>query len=154
MDLADVRDRLRRYGEAFGHGNVFYGSKVFLTKGFVQIVAEEGVGMDCVAGGELYVALQGGFPAERVMLHGNNKSAAELREALDAGVGRIVVDSFHELELLRTIASDMDVVARILLRVTPGVEAHTHDYLVTGVEDTKFGFTIGETAMRAIEMAA
>jgi diaminopimelate decarboxylase len=154
MDLADVRDRLRRYRDAFGPGNVFYGAKVFLTKGFAQIVAAEDVGMDCVAGGELYVALQGGFPAERIALHGNNKSEAELREALDAGVGRIVVDSVHELELLRALTDEMDVVARVLLRITPGVEAHTHDYLVTGVEDTKFGFTIGDVAMQAIEMAA
>ncbi len=154
MDLADVRDRLRRYRDAFGPGNVFYGAKVFLTKGFAQIVAAEDVGMDVVAGGELYVALQGGFPAERIALHGNNKSEAELREALEAGVGRIVVDSLHELELLRRLATEMDVVARVLLRITPGVEAHTHDYLVTGVEDTKFGFTIGDVAMQAIEMAA
>jgi diaminopimelate decarboxylase len=154
MDLADVRDRLRRYRDAFGPGNVFYGAKVFLTKGFAKIVAEEGVGMDVVAGGELYVALQGGFPAERIALHGNNKAEAELREALEAGVGRIIVDSFHELKLLRGLAAEMDVVARVLLRITPGVEAHTHDYLVTGVEDTKFGFTIGDVAMQAIEMAA
>ena len=154
MDLADVRDRLRRYRDAFGPGNVFYGAKVFLTKAFAQIVAEEGVGMDCVAGGELYVALQGGFPAERIALHGNNKSETELREALEAGVGRIVVDSFQELELLRRLTTELDVVARVYLRVTPGVEAHTHDYLVTGVEDTKFGFTIGDVAMQAIDMAA
>jgi diaminopimelate decarboxylase len=154
MDLADVRERLRRYRDAFGPGNVFYGAKVFLTKGFAKIVAEEDVGMDVVAGGELYVALQGGFPAERIALHGNNKSEAELREALEAGVGRIVVDSLHELELLRRLTAEMDVVARVLLRITPGVEAHTHDYLVTGVEDTKFGFTIGDVAMQAIEMAA
>ena len=154
IDLADVRDRLRRYRDAFGPGNVFYGAKVFLTKNFARIVAEEGIGMDCVAGGELYVALAGGFPAERIALHGNNKSAAELREALEAGVGRIIVDSFQELEMLRALTKELDIVARVLLRVTPGVEAHTHDYLMTGVEDTKFGFTIGETAMRAIDMAA
>jgi diaminopimelate decarboxylase len=154
MDLADVRDRLRRYRDAFGPGNVYYGAKVFLTKGFAQMIAEEGIGIDCVAGGELYVALAGGFPAERVVLHGNNKSRAELQEALEVGVGRIVVDSFHELETLRTLTAELGVVARILLRITPGVEAHTHDYLMTGVEDTKFGFTIGEVAMRAIDMAA
>ncbi len=154
MDLADVRDRLRRYRDAFGPAGVYYGAKVFLTKGFAQIVAEEDVGMDCVAGGELYVALAGGFPADRIALHGNNKSRQELREALDAGVGRIVVDSFQELETLRELTKEMDVITRILLRVTPGVEAHTHDYLITGVEDTKFGFTIGEVAMRAIDMAA
>jgi diaminopimelate decarboxylase len=154
LDLAEVRDRLRRYRDAFGGYNVFYASKVFLTRSFAKIVAEEDVGMECLAGGELYVALAGGFPPERIALHGNNKSREELVQAIDAGVGRIVVDSFHELEMLRELTSERAVVQRILLRVTPGVEAHTHDYLVTGVEDTKFGFTIGEVAMRAIEMAA
>jgi diaminopimelate decarboxylase len=154
LDLADVRDRFRRYRDAFGAYNVFYASKVFLTKSFAKIVAEEDVGMECVAGGELYVALAGGFPAERIALHGNNKSKPELVAALEAGVGRIVVDSFSELELLRTLSNEMDVVVRVLLRVTPGVEAHTHDYLVTGVEDSKFGFTIGEVAIRAVDMVA
>jgi len=154
MDLAEVRDRLRRYRDAFGPSNVHYASKVFLTKGFAQIVAEEDVGMEVVAGGELYVALSAGFPAERIAVHGNNKSRQELVEALDAGVGEIVVDSFYELELLRELTTEMDKIARIVLRITPGVEAHTHDYLVTGVEDTKFGFTIGDTAMQAIDLVA
>ncbi len=154
LDLADVRDRMARFSEAFGPGNVYYGAKVFLTKTFAQIVADADIGMDCVAGGELYVALSAGFPPERVLLHGNNKSRAELIEAIDAGVGRIVVDSFSELEMLRELTSERDVVVRILLRVTPGVEAHTHDYLLTGTEDSKFGFPIGEVAMRAIETAA
>lgn len=154
LDLAEVRERLRRYRDAFGGYNVFYASKVFLTKSFAQIVAEEDVGMECVAGGELYVALTGGFPPERIALHGNNKSREELVQAIDAGVGRIVVDSFQELDMLRQLTTERGTVQRILLRITPGVEAHTHDYLVTGVEDTKFGFTIGEVAMSAIEMAA
>ncbi len=151
LDLAEARDRLRRYRDAFGPANVYYASKVFLTKGFAQIVAEEDVNIEVLAGGELYVALSAGFPAERIAVHGNNKSRQELDEALEAGVREIVVDSFHELELLRELATD---VVRIVLRVTPGVEAHTHDYLVTGVEDTKFGFTIGETALRAIDFVA
>jgi diaminopimelate decarboxylase len=154
LDLAEMRERVRRYGEAFGHYNVFYAAKVFLTSTFAGILAEEDIGMECVAGGEVYVATQGGFPPERIAVHGNNKSRRELDEALRAGVGRIVVDSFAELELLRELTDELDVVARVLLRVTPGVEAHTHDYLVTGIEDTKFGFTIGEVAMRAVDMAA
>jgi len=154
LDLAEARDRLRRYRDAFGAANVYYASKVFLTKGFASIVAEEDVGMECVAGGEVFVALTAGFPASRITVHGNNKSRKELVEALEAGVGSIVVDSFHELEMLRELTKEMNVVARIVLRVTPGVEAHTHDYLVTGVEDTKFGFTIGDVAMRAIEFVA
>jgi diaminopimelate decarboxylase len=154
LDLAEVRDRLRRYRDNFGGYNVYYAAKVFLTKSFAKIVAEEDVGMDVLAGGELYVALSGGFPPERIAVHGNNKSRQELIEAVEAGVGRIVVDSFLELEMLRQITTERAVVQRVLLRVTPGIEAHTHDYLVTGVEDTKFGFTIGEVAMRAIEMVA
>lgn len=154
MDLADVRERIRRYKDTYGQWNVFYASKVFLTKSFARIIAEEGIGMECVAGGEFYVATAGGMPAERIALHGNNKSKAELTEALQAGVGRIVVDSFYELEQLRALTEELDLDARVVLRVTPGVEAHTHDYLVTGVEDTKFGFTIGEVAMRAVEMVA
>ncbi len=154
LDLAEVRDRLRRYREAFGRGNVFYASKVFLTKGFAEIVNEEDVDMECLAGGEVFVALSSGFPASRIAVHGNNKSRAELVEAIEAGVGRIVVDSFSELELLRDIAKELDTEIPIVLRITPGVEAHTHDYLITGVEDTKFGFTIGDVAMRAIEFVS
>jgi diaminopimelate decarboxylase len=154
MDLADVRDRLRRYRDAFGPANVYYASKAFLTKGFAQIVADEDICMEVLAGGELYVALSAGFPPERIAVHGNNKSRRELMEALEANVGSIVVDSFHELEMLRALTAQLDKVVRIVLRVTPGVEAHTHDYLVTGVEDTKFGFTVGETAMRAIDLVA
>jgi diaminopimelate decarboxylase len=154
LDLVDVRDRLRRYRDAFGPANVFYASKVFLTKSFAQIVAEEDVCMECLAGGELYVALAGGFPPERIALHGNNKSRVELCEAVEAGVGRIVADSFLELQMLREITADLDKVQRVVLRITPGVEAHTHDYLMTGIEDTKFGFTIGEVAMQAIDFVA
>ncbi|MEX0875415.1 MAG: diaminopimelate decarboxylase [Actinomycetota bacterium] len=154
LDYADVRERLRAYRDAFGGPNVYYASKAFLTKSFASVIEEEGLCLEVLAGGELYVALQSEFPPARIAVHGNNKSSQELREALEAGVGRIVVDSFQELELLRELTKELDVEARILLRVTPGVEAHTHDYLTTGVEDTKFGFTIGEVAMRAIDMAA
>lgn len=154
LDLAELRDRLGRYRDVFGGRNVHYATKAFLTKSFAPLVAESGVGMDCVAGGEVYTALAGGFPAERIAVHGNNKSRQELREALEAGVGRVIVDSFSELELLRELTAELEVVARILLRVTPGVDMHTHSYLTTGVEDSKFGFTIGEVAMSAVDAAA
>jgi diaminopimelate decarboxylase len=154
LDYAEVRDRLRSYREAFGAPNVFYASKAFLTTSFARIVDEEELCLEVLAGGELYTALQADFPPGRIAVHGNNKSRDELAEALEAGVGRIVVDSFQELELLRELTTEMGCEARVLLRVTPGVEAHTHDYLTTGVEDTKFGFTIGEVAMEAIDTVA
>ncbi|MGH2759144.1 MAG: diaminopimelate decarboxylase [Actinomycetota bacterium] len=154
LDLADVRDRIARYRDAFGGRNVFYASKAFLTKSFAPILADGDIGIDCVAGGELYTALAGGFPAERITVHGNNKARDELVAALEAGVGRIVVDSLAELEMLRGVTAELGVVARILLRITPGVDVHTHSYLQTGIEDSKFGFTIGDTAMQAIDAAA
>ncbi|HYZ93639.1 MAG TPA: diaminopimelate decarboxylase [Actinomycetota bacterium] len=154
MDLAELRDRIGRYKDAFGPQNVYYATKAFLTKSFAPIAAEEGICLDCVAGGEVYTALAGGFPASRIGVHGNNKSRSEIVEALEAGVGRIVVDSFPELELLREVTAEIGTVARVLLRITPGVDVHTHSYLSTGVEDSKFGFTIGDVAMRAVEAAA
>ena len=153
-DLTDVRERLGRYRDAFGGENVFYASKAFLTSTFAPIVAEEGVGMDCVAGGELYVALAGGFPADRITVHGNNPSRSELADAVRAGVGRIVVDSFAEMDMLDAVARDIGARVPVLLRITPGVEVHTHSYLMTGVEDSKFGFTIGDVAMSAVRKAA
>jgi diaminopimelate decarboxylase len=156
LDLADVRERIGRYRESFGGGNVFYAAKAFLTKSFASVVAAEDIGIDCVAGGEVFTALAGGFPAERIAVHGNNKSRAELTACLEAGVGRIIVDSFSELELLRELTREMETVVRVLLRVTPGVDVghHTHSYLTTGAEDSKFGFPIGEIAMRAADMVA
>lgn len=153
-DLDDVRERLGRYRDCFGGENVYYASKAFLTRSFTPIVAAEGVGMECVAGGELYTALAGGFPAARVSVHGNNKSRRELVEALEAGVGSVVVDNFAEIETLKAVAQDLATRVSVLLRITPGVEAHTHSYLETGVEDSKFGFTIGDVAMGAVKAAA
>jgi diaminopimelate decarboxylase len=105
-----------------------------------RLVHEEGLHLDVATGGELYVALAAGFPAERIVFHGNNKSTDELRSALEAGVGRIVVDSTDELERLATLVRDGLPAPRVHIRVTPGVEAHTHEYIETGVEDSKFGF--------------
>src|SRR5204862_2543746 len=101
-----------------------------------RLVAEEGLDLDVATGGELHVALHAGFPAERIVFHGNNKSSDELRAALAAGVGRVVVDSFDELERLEQLARD-GAAATVLVRVTPGVEAHTHEYIKTGTEDSK-----------------
>jgi len=154
LDESDVRDRMRRYRDAFGGENVHYGAKAFLTRSFVPILTSEGIALDCATGGEIYTAVTGGFPAERILFHGNNKSADELTEALDAGVGAIVIDNLNELERLERVAGSQEVGVPILLRVTPGIEAHTHEYLKTGIEDTKFGVPIGDAALEVVRRAA
>ncbi len=139
-DEDHIRTRCREAKQAFD-GSVAYASKAFLCLAMARLVYEEGLNIDVATGGELYVALAAGVPADRLVMHGNNKSAAELEAALDAGVGRIVVDSFDELDRLDELHKKTGQRPQILLRVTPGVEAHTHEYVTTGVDDTKFGFT-------------
>jgi len=138
-DEAEIRDRCRAYKAALGVG-VAYASKAFLCVAMARLVNEEGLHLDVATGGELYVALAAGFPVERIVFHGNNKSTAELRSALGAGVGRIVVDSVDELERLEGLVAEGLPSPRVQIRVTPGVEAHTHEYIETGAEDSKFGF--------------
>ncbi|MDQ1669464.1 MAG: diaminopimelate decarboxylase [Actinomycetota bacterium] len=144
VDEADFRSRCRDYREAFGGAMVFYAAKAFLSTGVVRWLEEEGLGIDVCTGGELAVALRAGFPAERLLMHGNNKSVAELAAALDAGVGRIVVDSFDEIERLAGLAEQRDITARVLVRATVGVEAHTHEFIATAHEDQKFGFSLAD----------
>src|SRR5439155_5569300 len=158
-DEAHLRARCREYVEAFGADGVAYAGKAFLCRAMVHLVAEEGLHLDVATGGELHVALSAGFPAARIVFHGNNKSDEELASALAAGVGRIVADSFAELDRLEKLvkggllplAAPAAVVGgtppvprapRVMLRVTPGVEAHTHEYIETGTEDSKFGFPV------------
>ncbi|GIU93394.1 MAG: diaminopimelate decarboxylase [Acidimicrobiia bacterium] len=153
-DEAHLRARCREAVEAFGE-DVFYAAKAFLCRAMARLVHEEGLGMDVASGGELYVALSAGFPPDRLVFHGNNKSLAELRAALEAGVGRIVVDSFDELDRLESLHSEGYPAPRVLLRLTPGVEAHTHEFVRTGGDDTKFGFSIRlGLAERAYELAS
>ncbi len=147
MDETTIRKALRSYKNSLDEnyengGLVAFASKACCFKGLYRIVMEEGCGADVVSGGELYTAIQAGFPAERLYFHGNNKSDGELRMALDYGVGRIVVDNVHELHRLEAIAADMGKTACILLRVTPGIDAHTHAFIRTGQIDSKFGFTL------------
>jgi len=142
LDEADVRARMRRWGAAFGADRVFYAGKAFLCTALARWVAEEGLGLDVCTGGELAVALRAGFPPERLLFHGNNKSERELARAVAAGVGRIVVDSFDEIGRLERLGEP----ARVLVRVTPGVEAHTHEFVATGQEDQKFGFSLASGA--------
>jgi diaminopimelate decarboxylase len=139
-DEADIRARCRAYRGAFGEGAA-YASKAFLCVAMVRLVEEEGLHLDVATGGELFVALAAGFPPDRIVFHGNNKSTAELRAALEAGVGRIAVDSEDELGRLESLVRDEGLPApSVHIRVTPGVEAHTHEFIETGTEDSKFGF--------------
>jgi diaminopimelate decarboxylase len=140
-DEDDLRRRCREYVTYFGEGNVAYAGKAFLCTAMARLVAEEGLHLDVATGGELQVALRAGFPAERIVFHGNNKSTEELEQALSAGVGRVVADSFDELDRLERLASGRSASSTVLVRVTPGVEAHTHEFIETGTVDSKFGFT-------------
>ncbi|TXC93347.1 diaminopimelate decarboxylase [Metabacillus litoralis] len=143
-DVALIRERARSFKEAFEKMNVraqvAYASKAFSSIAMFQLIDEEGLSLDVVSGGELYTAIASGFPASRIHLHGNNKSRAELKMALEQKVGCIVVDNFYEIELLAELTKEYSTKVPVLLRVTPGVEAHTHDYITTGQEDSKFGF--------------
>jgi diaminopimelate decarboxylase len=157
LDEDDFRARARAFREGFAAAfeplagaDVYYAGKAFLCTAVARWVAQEGLHLDVCTGGELAVARRAGFPAERIGFHGNNKSVAEIREALAYGVGRIVVDSFQEIDRVAQVAADLGVVAPVMVRVTVGVEAHTHEFIATGHEDQKFGFSLlGGQALEA-----
>ncbi|WP_066047428.1 diaminopimelate decarboxylase [Robertmurraya korlensis] len=145
-DVSLIRERARGFKQTFDQlgikAQVAYASKAFSTIAMIQLAEEEGLSLDVVSGGELYTAIAAEFPVDRIHFHGNNKSREELEMALNYQIGCIVVDNFYELELLDTICSERKQSVSILLRVTPGIEAHTHDYILTGQEDSKFGFDL------------
>ncbi|WP_152394011.1 diaminopimelate decarboxylase [Paenibacillus guangzhouensis] len=147
VDEELVRKRCREYIAAFRESGlnfqVAYASKAFCVMAMCRLADEEGLSLDVVSDGELYTALQAGFPAHRIHFHGNNKTVEEIEMAIDARIGCFVVDNFIELHLLNAIAAEKGQRVNILLRVTPGVEAHTHEYISTGQTDSKFGFDIG-----------
>jgi diaminopimelate decarboxylase len=143
-DEDDIRARCRAYRTHFP-GGAAYASKAFLCSAMARVVADEGMWIDVATGGELHIALHAGFPVERIVLHGNNKSREELERALDAGAARIVVDSWDELDRLHDLVADRSGPRqRVFVRVTPGVEAHTHSHIETGVDDSKFGFGLDD----------
>ncbi|MHB9146096.1 MAG: diaminopimelate decarboxylase [Symbiobacteriia bacterium] len=146
FDEALIRRNCRDYGQGFAglypDVRVAYASKAFLTAAMATLVAEEGLDLDAVSGGEIYTALRGGFPAARILFHGNNKTAEEIRFALENGVGRLVIDNLQELDLVEAAAGALQRKAQVLLRVTPGIEAHTHEYIRTGQVDSKFGLVL------------
>lgn len=144
-DEVELRARAAEYREHFGDG-VIYASKAFLNLAMAHLVDEEGLRLDVATGGELEVARAAGFPPERIVFHGNNKSTDELAAALEAGVGRIIVDSTDEIDRLTGLVTGGLPIPAVLLRVTPGVEAHTHEAITTGVDDTKFGLSIATGA--------
>ncbi|MBV2365325.1 diaminopimelate decarboxylase [Streptomonospora nanhaiensis] len=148
MDEQDFRARARAYRTAFSdaEADVYYAGKALLTKAVARWVHEEGLKLDVCSGGELAVALAAGFPPERIGMHGNNKSEAELTRAVEVGVGRIIVDSFDEIERLERIAAGLGRVPKVLVRVTTGVEAHTHEFVATAHDDQKFGFALSTGA--------
>lgn len=142
VDEADLRARCQAYRDAFAGAEVAYASKAWCTVGILQVVAQENLWVDVASGGELHTARVADIPMDRIIFHGNNKSEDELRLAAELGVGRVVVDSFDELERLEVIGSELDHTFPSWVRVTPGIDAHTHDYVRTGHDDTKFGFTL------------
>jgi diaminopimelate decarboxylase len=154
-DEAHLRARCREAVAAFGRERVIYATKAFHCRAMARLAYDEGLLLDVASGGELHVALAAGVPASACTLHGNNKSLAELRHALTAGVRHIVVDSFDELDRLDALVGELNVPApKILLRITPGVHAHTHEFIATGQDDSKFGFNLGNgDALVAVDRA-
>ncbi|MCZ8535737.1 diaminopimelate decarboxylase [Paenisporosarcina quisquiliarum] len=145
-DTALIKERALAFIQTFERehvkAQVAYASKAFSSIAMYQLAAEEGLSLDVVSGGELYTAIHAGFPVDRIHFHGNNKSDDELLFALNAGIGCIVVDNFYEIEQLKRLTENHNKQINILLRVTPGIEAHTHDYITTGQADSKFGFDL------------
>jgi len=158
MDELHIRKQLRDYRKWMSFHwkdiEVSYAGKAFLSKAMAKLVAEEECSLDVSSGGELAIALAAGFPAARIYSHGNNKTEIELIECIESGVGHIVVDSFEELESISSLATARGVEQAVLLRVTPGIKADTHDYISTGAEDSKFGFGLNEgLALEAVKRA-
>ncbi|HUF97657.1 MAG TPA: diaminopimelate decarboxylase, partial [Ilumatobacter sp.] len=155
-DEDHLRARCAEAVRAFGQQRAVYATKAFLCKAMASLAYEEGMRLDVATGGELHIALAAGVPASACVMHGNNKSIAELTMAIQEGVHSIVVDSFDELDRLDRLAAEgIGPAPKILLRVTPGVHAHTHDFIATGQDDSKFGFNLANgDAMRAVDRAA
>ena len=159
MDEMMIKEVCKSFKESIdkyydGKGLVCYASKAFCCLYMCRLMSLEGMGLDVVSNGELYTAMKAGFDAEKICFHGNNKTDEELEYAVDSKVGRIVVDNIYELERLDRIAKAKGVTVGILLRIKPGIDAHTHDFIRTGQIDSKFGFALEtEEAFEAIKKA-
>ena len=159
FDEAYIRAMMRVYREAIdtcygGNGMVLYASKAFSCQAIYRIADQENIGIDVVSGGELYTALQAGFPTEKIYMHGNNKLDYEIGEALDAKIGCIVADAYSELDKIDAEAKKRGIVQDVLLRINPGVEAHTHAFVQTATPDSKFGFSIQDGTAEAVTQYA
>ncbi|MGE5557588.1 MAG: diaminopimelate decarboxylase [Bacillota bacterium] len=158
LDEAEIRERCRAYRESFARvlpkSRVIYAGKALLTEAVCLLMNDESVCLDVVSGGELYTAMEAGFPADRIFFHGNNKSDAEIYLALQYGVGCIVVDGMADLDAVNNLSLKARKKTRIYLRVTPGIEAHTHSYIQTGMQDSKFGLNISSGAALAAARTA
>lgn len=156
-----IREQCRGYREAmsrrYPRSLVYYASKAFLTTGLCRLMEQEGLGLDVVSEGELATALAAGFPPAMILMHGNAKTEQDLALALRQGVGRIVIDNLDEIDRLARIAAELETSARVLVRITPGVEVHTHQYVQTGQIDSKFGFNLSggaaDEALRRVQQA-
>ncbi|MER1954466.1 MAG: diaminopimelate decarboxylase [Desemzia incerta] len=158
-DIARIKEQADKFKKTFKRKNVkaqvAYASKAFSSLALYQILAKEDVSLDVVSGGELYTAVQAGFPSQRIHFHGNNKSKSEIEAALDYHIGCFVVDNFYELEMLDRLSREREQSINVLIRVTPGVEAHTHEYISTGQVDSKFGFDLNSgQAQKALQSIA
>lgn len=160
-NISTVRENIKMFKDALKsypkNSEVSYASKAFSSVAMYQIIEQEDISIDVVSGGELYIAKQAGFPGERINFHGNNKSKSELIDALDYGIGYFIVDNFHELAMLKELTYERKQIAKVLIRVTPGVDADTHKYILTGNVDSKFGFDLesgqAEDAVRLAQEA-
>lgn len=154
-DEQHLRDRCREAVAAFGPDRVIYATKAFLCRSMAKLAYDEGMLLDVASGGELHVAMSAGVPASACTLHGNNKSVAELRMAIEAGVKHVIVDSFHEMDRIDALIADgAGAVPDVVLRITPGVSAYTHEFISTGQNDSKFGFNLENgDAHRAVDRA-
>lgn len=156
LDEAEIRRRMREFVQSFQalqvSSQVAYASKALCTKAMCYIAEQEGLSLDVVSGGELYTAIQSGFPSDRIHFHGNNKSVQEIEMAIDAEIGAFVIDNYYEIDLIKEIADKKQKKVNALIRVTPGIEAHTHEYIQTGQEDSKFGFNLNDPALSAAKL--
>jgi diaminopimelate decarboxylase len=152
LDETTIRLSAQAYKQSLdsfysGENLPLYACKANMSMGLVKLLAQEGMGLDVVSGGELYTAIKAGFPMERVLFNGNNKTLAEITLAVESGVNRISVDNFHDLSLIHQVAQGRKKQVPVLLRITPGIECHTHDYIKTGQTNSKFGFDLSQLSM-------
>ncbi len=156
LDEWEIRRRMRDFVSSFKElgitAQVAYASKALCTKALCHIADDEGLSLDVVSGGELFTAIQSNFPKERIHFHGNNKTIEEIEMGIEHEIGAFVIDNFYEIELIERIAVEKGKKVKALIRISPGIEAHTHEYIQTGQEDSKFGFYLTDHALKAVEL--